>query len=191
MQRALSAACRAIVGCAIFIAIAINLANIIGRYVFLSPIFWAEEILNYLMVWCVFVGAVLVTLDGRHIKMDLISAKIGSPPKEILHFVIALVFLAACGFVILQSWTVTSLMLAQDQRSMGAGVPLGLAHLAILLGYAGMLVAVALRFRTYVTNAFGSDADAVTRQLTETFGVFEGTERAEGADDTRRDGAAR
>lgn len=167
---------RITVGAAIFIAIGVNFANIVGRYIFLAPIIWAEEILIFIMIWCVFIGAVLVTWEGRHIKMDLLSVMMPSPMKEIVNLIGAVVFVMVCGFVILQSWTVTSLMYRLDQRSVVAEIPMMIPHLALLLGFVGMLVAVIARFRSYVTNAFGSETEAATRQVTETFGIFDGAE---------------
>ena len=85
LERILIAGVRTIVGGAIFVSIAINFANIAGRYLFSAPVLWAEEILSYLMVWSVFLGAVLVTWEGRHIRMDLISARIPPPASVLLN----------------------------------------------------------------------------------------------------------
>ena len=164
---------RLIVGVAIFVSIGLNFANIAGRYVFSSPIVWAEEILDYLMVWSVFLAAVLVTWEGRHIKMDLLSVMLPSPLKEICNFVAAVLLAAVCVFMIWQSWTMTSLAWRMDQRSLAANVPMVYAHAGVLLGFAGMLLAVLLRFRAYVVNAFGSETEAVQKQVTETFGTFD------------------
>src|SRR3954468_15849276 len=106
---------RVIVGTAIFVSIAINFANIAGRYLFSEPVVWAEEILSYLMVWSVFLGAVLVTWEGRHIKMDLISARIPPPASVVLNVITVVVFAAVCVFMIVQSWTVTSMARQIDQ----------------------------------------------------------------------------
>jgi TRAP-type transport system small permease protein len=164
---------RVIVGATIFVSIAINFTNIAGRYLFSEPILWAEEILNYLMVWSVFLGAVLVTWDGRHIRMDLISVRIPSPAKEILNAVTVAVFAAVCAFMVFQSWTVTSMARAIDQRSVAAEIPMAIAHAGVLLGFIGMLIAVLLRLRLYVRNVFGSETEAAQKQATETFGTFE------------------
>jgi TRAP-type C4-dicarboxylate transport system permease small subunit len=169
----LIAAVRIIVGAAIFVSIGINFANIAGRYLFSLPILWAEEILNYLMVWSVFLGAVLVTWEGRHIKMDLISVRIRSPGKEILNAITVAVFIAVCVFMIFQSWTVTTLALRLDQRSVAAEIPMALAHVAVLLGFTGMLLAILLRIPQYVRNVFGSETEAAQKQVTETFGTFD------------------
>jgi TRAP-type C4-dicarboxylate transport system permease small subunit len=164
---------RLIVGGAIFVSIGINFANIVGRYVFGSPILWAEEILDYLMVWYVFLGAVLVTLEGRHIKMDLLSVMLPPPFRQICSFAAAAVFVAVCGFMIWESWSVVHIAFQLDQRSVAAEIPMGYAHAGVLLGFCGMLAAVLLRFRAYVTTSFGSETEAVQKQVTDTFGTFE------------------
>jgi TRAP-type transport system small permease protein len=173
VERILITSVRVIVGAAIFVSIAINFANIAGRYLFSTPLVWAEEILSYLMVWSVFLGAVLVTWEGRHIKMDLISASIPSPAKEILNAITVAVFAAVCGFMVVQSWTVISVTRQMDQRSVAAEIPMALAHAGVLLGFAGMLVAVLLRLPQYVRNVFGSETAAVQKQVTDTFGTFD------------------
>ena len=162
-----------IVGLSIFISIGINFANIVGRYLFDAPILWAEEILSYLMIWSVFLAAVLVTWHGRHIRMDLVSVHLPSPFREAVNFAGTVVFLAICVFIIEQSWTAIKTAWEIDQRSVAADIPMVYAHVAVLLGFIGMLFAVALRFRAYVRNEFGSETEAVQKQVTETFGTFE------------------
>ena len=66
---------RFIIGVAIIAGIAINVGNVIGRFLFLEPIIWAEEIMIYIMVWTVFVGAILVSYEGQHLKMDFFSPR--------------------------------------------------------------------------------------------------------------------
>ena len=173
VEAVLIGAVRIIVGASIFVSIGINFANIAGRYLFSEPILWAEEILNYLMVWSVFLGAVLVTWEGRHIKMDLLSARFRPPASVILNIVTVAVFAGICVFMIIQSWTVTNMARMIDQRSVAAEMPMMYAHVAVLLGFAGMLVAVLLRIPQYVRNVFGSETAAVQKQVTDTFGTFE------------------
>jgi len=64
---------RLILGTLILVGIAINFANVIGRYLFQAPIIWAEEIMIYIMIWAVLAGAVLVSWDGNHLKMDFFT----------------------------------------------------------------------------------------------------------------------
>lgn len=172
VERALMLVSRAIVGSIIFASIAIDFANIVGRFAFRAPLLWAEEVLVFMMVWSVFIGAILVTLEGRHIRMDLLSVRLPSPAREIVQFIAAATFLGVCGFFAVQAASVTWLMYAADQRSLAAEIPVFIAHAALLAGFVGIGLAVIVRFTSYVRNEFGSEKEAVTKQVTETFGTF-------------------
>ncbi len=152
---------RFIIGSLILAGIAINFANVLGRYLFLAPIIWAEEIMIYIMVWMVFVGSVLVTWDGHHLKMDFFSIMLPSPAKEIMNFVGVVAFIAACLFVLPQTHTVTNLMNDLDQRSVVAEIPMVVPHFALLLGFSIIFVAVVYRFRRMVTGDLTSEVDAL------------------------------
>ena len=51
---------------------AINIANVIGRYVFDAPVSWAEEVLSYMIIWGVFIAVGAITYQGNHLRMDLL-----------------------------------------------------------------------------------------------------------------------
>ncbi len=164
---------RFLLGVLIFAGIAINFANVLGRYLFGSPILWAEEILVFIMIWCVFLGVILVTWEGRHIKMDLLSVKFAPPWRQILNGFMTLGFLLVCVFVIRQSWGVVRLLYQTGQESVIARMPVAPMHASILIGFSAMLVVLLVRLRHYLSGDFGSDAEATTRQLVETYGTIE------------------
>ncbi len=132
---------RAAVGVVILLAIAINFANIIGRYVFLSPLPWAEEVLVFLVIWGVCLGASAVTYDNRHLDMDLFVVRF--PPK--LRAVLDLLQLAAmvgfCAFTAVNAWTIVALMARNGQVSVTAGIPMTIPYAAFVAGFG--LIAVA------------------------------------------------
>ena len=150
---------RIIIAAVILAGIVINGGNVIGRYVYLAPIIWAEEIMIYGMVWTVFIGAVLVTWDSRHLKMDLLVTTLPSPYKEILSGAGVVMFLAVCVFVVPQNWTVFSMMYRLDQRSIVAEVPMSIPHFALLFGFAMMFLAVLFRFRRQISGNIDSEID--------------------------------
>jgi len=49
---------------------AATFANVVARYIFNSPIQWAEEFARYAFIWVVFLGAVVCTKHKRHIGID-------------------------------------------------------------------------------------------------------------------------
>ena len=158
---------RAIIGVMILAGIAINFANVIGRYVFLEPIIWAEEIMIYIMVWTVFIGTILVSYEGQHLKMDFFSIMLPSPWKEIINLIATLAILAVCLFVIPQNWIVVQLMWNNDQRSVVAEIPMVIPHFALMLGFILVFVAIVVRFRSHVTGSLMSGVDEIVEEYGE------------------------
>tara|TARA_R110002110_G_scaffold49783_5_gene147854 strand:+ start:3809 stop:4405 length:597 start_codon:yes stop_codon:yes gene_type:complete len=154
---------RVIIGTMILIGILINVANVIGRYLFLEPIIWAEEIMIYIMVWTVFIGAILVTYEGQHLKMDVFSVMLPSPYKEIINFIAVLSFLLVCFYIVPNNWIVVELMFNNDQRSVVAEVPMVIPHFALLAGFVLMFIAIVVRFRAHVTGQMTGEVDLIVQ----------------------------
>ena len=158
---------RAIIGSMILIGIIINFSNVIGRYAFLEPIIWAEEIMIYIMVWTVFIGAILVSYEGQHLKMDVFSVMMPSPFKEIINFVATASVLLVCLYIIPNNWIVVELMWNNDQRSVVAEVPMVIPHFALLAGFCLIFVGIVLRFRSHVTGNMTSEVDLIVEEYGE------------------------
>ncbi len=84
--RGLLAVTRALAAIFLISSVAINFANIIGRYVFSVSIPWAEEIMLFLMVGCVFTGCCAVAWEGRQIRMDVIIGMLPAKLRELVRF---------------------------------------------------------------------------------------------------------
>jgi TRAP-type C4-dicarboxylate transport system permease small subunit len=147
-----------IMGTLLILAIVINLGNIVGRYGFGAAIFWAEEIMIYLVIWSVFLGGVAIAYRGEHIRMDLFSSKLRGAWRTALDVTVTVLFLSSAVFAILQSFRVVSLHLHTGMVSVAAGVPMYIPHSALLIGFVLMLLAVLVRLRAYVTGKFDGQA---------------------------------
>jgi TRAP-type C4-dicarboxylate transport system permease small subunit len=145
---------RAIIGTLLLIAVAINIANVIGRYMFHASIFWTEEILIYLIIWSVFLGVVAITYRGEHLKLDLASSRLTGKAKTIVNTSIAVTILVCCVVVVAQSLRVLASMAATGQVSIAAGMPMVIPHGALIVGFSLMAVAVLVRLRAYITGHF-------------------------------------
>lgn len=88
---------------------ACTIANVIARYVFNSPIAWAEEFARYAFVWVVFLGAVACTKQKRHIIID---AVIGVLPRRIRDGVLVAADLLIIGLMVTlvrYGWVLTTM----------------------------------------------------------------------------------
>lgn len=58
--------------------------NVIGRFVFQAGITEAEELAKILFVWLIFIGAVLLSWDNKHIYVDILVNALPRIPKRII-----------------------------------------------------------------------------------------------------------
>ena len=132
--RGLLSLTRAAAGILLIASVAINFVNIIGRYFFSISIPWAEEIMLFLMVGCVFTGCCAVAWDGRQIRMDVVLTML--PPKlhEFLDVLAELVMIATAIAVAVFAWPVISQLAAFDERSQAANFPLVIPQAMVPIG---------------------------------------------------------
>jgi TRAP-type C4-dicarboxylate transport system permease small subunit len=139
---------RAAAGLFLISSVAINFANIIGRYFFSVSIPWAEEIMLFLMVGCVFTGSCAVAWEGRQIRMDVIIAMMPAKVHDLFHLLSDLVLIAAAAAVTAFAWPVITQLAAFDQRSQAADFPLVIPQAMVPIGYTLMALLVAVRLLT-------------------------------------------
>ena len=130
-------------------SVAINFANIIGRYFFSISIPWAEEIMLFLMVGCVFTGCCAVAWEGRQIRMDVVVNMLPPQLRELVNVFSELVLIATAIAVTVFAWPVISDLAAFDERSQAANFPLVIPQAMVPIGYTlmGLLVAIRLIVR--------------------------------------------
>ena len=92
--RALLAVIRVLSGVLLVCSVALNFANVVGRYFFNASIPWAEEAMLFLMVGCVFLGNGVVAWSGRQIRMDIIVSMMPAKVREALDLFSELVLIA-------------------------------------------------------------------------------------------------
>jgi TRAP-type C4-dicarboxylate transport system permease small subunit len=144
----------AVTGMLLCAAIAINFANVIARYFFFEALYWAEEVLIYMVLWGVILAGATITYQGLHIKMDLFSAMFRPRLQRIVGAVTALMMVCATVYVVIQSYQVVGLFWQSGETSIVAGVPLTIPHIAVPIGFGLMAAAVVIRLRSYITGRF-------------------------------------
>jgi TRAP-type C4-dicarboxylate transport system permease small subunit len=132
---------RAGIGAIILVAIAINFFNIVGRYVFLTPLPWAEEVLSFLVIWGVFLGAVAACYDNRHLVMDLFVGSVPTPACRAFEALILACLVVFCLFACVQAWSIVAIMARLGQVSITAGIPMTVPYAAFGVGFGLMAVA--------------------------------------------------
>src|SRR6202051_738989 len=152
---------RTVSGICLLASVAINFVNIIGRYFFSVSIPWAEEIMLFLMVGCVFTGCCAVAWDGRQIRMDVVLTMLPPKLRDFLDVLAELVMIATAIAVAVFAWPVISQLAAFDERSQAANFPLVIPQAMVPIGYTLMGLSVAIRlFLRWQRGSGGGRTDA-------------------------------
>ena len=141
---ALTVVIRVVAGVLLIGSVAINFVNIIGRYFLSTSIPWAEEVMLFLMVGCVFLGSGLVGWSGRQIRMDAVVSLLPLRLRWAIELFSDLVLIASCVVLAVLAWPVVAMLAEFDQRSQAAEFPLVIPQAMVPIGYSlmGLLVAV-------------------------------------------------
>jgi len=146
--RALVAALRVIAGVLLVLSVALNCANVIGRYFFNYSIYWAEEVMLYLMVACVFLGNGVVAWSGRQLRMDVVVGMMPAKAQKVLTLLSELVFVGVALFIVVVAYPVIRDLWLFDQRSQSAELPMVIPQAMVPIGLFLMAFLVVVRLIT-------------------------------------------
>jgi TRAP-type C4-dicarboxylate transport system permease small subunit len=132
---------RLAIGMILLLCIGINAANIIGRYAFLAPLPWAEEVLSFLIIWAVCLGASAVTYDRRHLAMDVFVSLYPQWMRRVLEGLILLTVIGFSGFAAIQAWKIVAIMARNGQVSITAEIPMTVPYFGFVVGFAMIVLA--------------------------------------------------
>jgi TRAP-type C4-dicarboxylate transport system permease small subunit len=124
-------------------AVALNFINVCGRYIFGHSILSAEEWQIFAMLMMTFLGCIVVSWRGQHLRMDVL---VNAAPRRLRLAVQAAeiaVLIAVCGFVLYQSYRYAEQMYVLERTSDMAGIPMWISHGSVAVSF-GLMLAIAL-----------------------------------------------
>ena len=124
-------------------------ANVALRFLTDHSILWAEEASRYAMVWLTFVGAGPVLRYGGHIGIDTLEQAVPRFAPVIRGVIFALLAIFFCVMIVVG---IRYSLLTWAQTTPVLQLPIGAVYLAMPLGFALMLVHLALMARGYVAR---------------------------------------
>jgi TRAP-type C4-dicarboxylate transport system permease small subunit len=132
--QALAAFIQALSAVLLLVAVAINFANIIGRYIFMAPIASAEEVMLFLLVGIVFLGNSVVGFEGKQLRMDVVLGALPPRLRHGLELLADLTMIAVCVTLIVLGWPAIEMLAEFDQRSQAADIPLAIPQALVPIG---------------------------------------------------------
>ncbi len=103
----------------ILVAFALVVYAVIQRYLLNTPLKWGDEMLGYLLVGLVMLGAAEALRRGDHIAIDLISDRLSGTPKRLLEALSSLSVIAFSIVLGVSTWE--SISFAYDFGSYSPG----------------------------------------------------------------------
>jgi TRAP-type C4-dicarboxylate transport system permease small subunit len=156
-----------VAGIVFLAAVAINFANVIGRYFFHTSIFWAEEIIVYGIIWCVMLGAALVCWQGQHLRVEIIEMFLSKPHVARLRTTVLVVVCVVALITTYLGFEFVGLVASMDQRSVVTRLPMVVPFAAVPIGFLLIVIASVVRliqrFRAMDQLDENSDPDAIER----------------------------
>jgi TRAP-type C4-dicarboxylate transport system permease small subunit len=141
VQRAI----RVVIGVGFLFALGLNFTNVVMRYIFHAPIYWAEEVMIFTFVWCVFLGAAVVTLTSDHLRVEFLEWALPSSMRRALAVVIHVTAGLVMSFVAWRASTLVELIMRLQQTSIIAEIPMFVPYGAVLVGSILMSIAAFIR----------------------------------------------
>ena len=141
-------------GTLFLLAVVLNIVNVIGRYVFGMPVFWAEEALTFTVIWIVFLVVGTITYRGAHLNMDLLYSRMPSVMQLVIRIAIALTLIVCAAYTAMLSWSVVKLHYMTSGVTAGTNIPLVIPHSALLFGFSFIAAAALVRLPSYISGKF-------------------------------------
>jgi TRAP-type C4-dicarboxylate transport system permease small subunit len=143
---------------ALLAIVGINGLNIVLRYFFLDALSWAEEAMDYLMVFSVYAGAVSVAWRQVHIRIDAVLNLAPLRYRRAANAASTLLLVAILTPVTVASYDVVRQLYEFDQRSdamhLPMWIPQGIVPAALFL----IMVMALMRIWLYEPVTDGDDA---------------------------------
>ncbi len=111
------------------------------RYVFVRPTYWAVDVSEYILLYSTILAAAWLLREERHVRITILTDRLGPKAKSITHFITSVVGVIICGVAAQETTTILLAKIARGamvprtfeipQWTIIVGVPIGLAFLGI------------------------------------------------------------
>jgi TRAP-type C4-dicarboxylate transport system permease small subunit len=125
---------RTLIAVVLVLSVLLNFCNVIGRKFLFHPIIGAEEVMSYLMIAVVFLGAGVVAYDGTHINMEIVIDRLPVPLRTAFRALAQIGAIAIAALIVKLGVPIVQHHAAFNERSQAANVPLWVPQLMVPIG---------------------------------------------------------
>jgi TRAP-type C4-dicarboxylate transport system permease small subunit len=128
---------------AFIVAVLLNFANVVGRYLFGLSLLGSDELQVFIMIGMTFLGAAVVSRRNMHLRMDVLVRYLPRGLQLLLRCLEQALLVLLAGFVLTQSYFYASRMWKIGRTSDMTGVPMWVPHGVVVLGFGLILIVAA------------------------------------------------
>ncbi len=118
-----------------FALTAIMISQVILRYFFSSPIFWAEEISVQFLIFISVFGISYITYKNQHISIDFLLVQMSGKTRKWVGFSLGVIFLFLMSFLCFYSWEWVLRPDVQIEKSGTTGLPRWYNYVAMPIAF--------------------------------------------------------
>ena len=125
---------RALIAIILVLSVLLNFSNVILRKFFSAPIVGAEEVMNFLMVAVVFLGAGVVAYDNTHINMEIVIDRFAPPIATAFRSFAQFAAIVVAAILVWLGIPIVQHLAQFNELSQAANVPLWIPQLMVPVG---------------------------------------------------------
>lgn len=137
----------------------LGLLQVIERNVLASGLFWADELMQHMVLWLGFLGASLATREHRHLSIDVLSHFLPACWQLWLELLVNIAALVLCALLVQAAWGLVHAEYTAGTM-LSFGVPSWLAQSVIPLGFGAITLRFALRLAATLCRLAQPEAGA-------------------------------
>ena len=141
----ISGAIRVVLAILLMAAVLLCCVNIFFRYFFNTSYLASDELQVFAMVAIAFLGAISISSERQHLRMDVLVHAAPRSVKRVLGLLEALVTAGAAGVMAWASAGFVQRIYAMDQRSSMADLPMWLPHGTVTVCFGAIALIAILR----------------------------------------------
>lgn len=126
----------------IIVDLVVLFVNVVGRYVFLYSIPWAEEIGRYLMIIMIYLGISYSTHNNSHIRIDSVEKLYPAKAVPYIRILGNIIWVFYCGIITYYGVQYTAYIYGTHARMVAVNLQLWPIYATIPLGHVFMGIRV-------------------------------------------------
>ena len=108
--------------------------QVIARYIFNNSLSWSEELVRYIFIWQVWLGASLGMRISEHIRVDMFVKHLPKSAQQILDLAVIILLLWFYGFLIQYGFLYLLDVIRKDMTSTALQIPLAYVYASLPVG---------------------------------------------------------